>query len=345
MSIFIVACLYVVRFDRELPEWPKVPKLSKKFTTETKTKSDPAPPPAPPEPSRPKLIFYTQGGMVPAEWVQEWERETGYKLVQKEIRPERPLPVDGDVYSVTPKIFLSLKDRLEWKPWHTGNFIGRVNPVFTGHQFDSSNRYSRPWRWSPYLFYIRRPEGDTNYTVPSPWWQAEDARFPDKPEVLSSIRMREQGRSINLPHDRLWDVTYGEMMAAIIGRKGTERECWKALKAGEIFFTLLPASYRLSELAEPPSRLVWKAPPKGSCIHLEVLAVREGTEHPEEAEYWASILQSPEKQSALAADTGYLPTFSRPGEHLKASPLPLPEGKWFEKSEFAMWPLPRANGP
>ncbi|MFH1067885.1 MAG: hypothetical protein V1746_08295 [bacterium] len=295
----------------------------------------PTPQPTPEKP--PVLVFYTEKALLPASWLEEWEKAGGMKVEQRLLTSSegKPLPLDGDVYSLSPRHFNVLRQGLELASFDEGESKNGANPAFTGYSFDPDSQWTRPWRWTPYFFYFRN-----NAALTERWWAHPNALWPDDMDLLIALQVKQLGQSANAPHNEAWDRVWQEIGASV--RLADEGKCWQALQEGQCEISLLPAALRLQ--SPDIKDISWRAPSHGAMVQLDVLVIAAKSPHMEQARKWVEFLIAPPQQKRVLPETGYFPTHTKPGEEWKGSPIPLPSGEWFDKSEFLL-PSPVAPTP
>lgn len=301
------------------------------------------------------LIFYVERELLPQSWLDAFEKQTGEKVEQRLLffGANKTIPLDGDVYSIEPRHLAALSEKQELMEFKNGEFWNGANPIFGGHSFDIDNRYTRPWRWTPYFFYLRnlnansaQPNVAKAYLVqPAKWWLADKALWPSDFELLTALRMKELGHSANVKHGDLWEGAYRDLSKNLNdSHVANEKTCWEALQEGKIDISFLPATYLFRASPAEQQNFLWRVPSRGTLIEFDVLAIASQTTRPEIAKKLVQFLTSSGQQAKLIPDTGYLPVKSRPGYEWKATFLPPPSGDWLAKSEFLTAPaLPTAQ--
>lgn len=285
-----------------------------------------------------KLIFYVNKTLAPEVWVKNWETQNNCNIEQR-LLPAGELPQDGDAYALSPEQLGALKNSgVSFMSLPEDDFFKTTDPVFLGHRFDLDNVFSRPWRWSPYLFYIHR-SGTTNPVLPVNWWKEEKAMWPETSDLLVALRMKEYGASANLERGTLWNKAQDEINPAIASHLGNEQACWEALRAEKIEITFLPAALRLAPPMTDLANLAWFAPAKGTLVQFDVLVINEKTALKEQALSWLEFLRAEPQQKELCALTGYFPVRGSEASQPKTT-IPLPPGSWFSKSEFLLYHQP-----
>lgn len=116
----------------------------------------PAPPSPQPAPASPPTFrVYYEKDPVPDAFIRPWAARQNLRVVQTPLRRDAAgeWPRDGDLYIVSPRL-LAARVPLQKNP--APESLLRVNPMFTSHAFDPNNELTVPWRWTPYVFYIRQ---------------------------------------------------------------------------------------------------------------------------------------------------------------------------------------------
>lgn len=338
--IGIFACLTSPKLRKFFPKAEEPVAAEEVQTIEGKL----VPPPTPflIIPRRP-LIVYVEKEPIPQAWLDEWQRQTGEKVEQRLWIPAegKDLSLNGDVYSISPRYLAALREKLELLPFENNELWNGINPVFGGHAFDSDNKWTLPWRWTPYFFYLRnpavnpaQPNAAKASSRPEKWWLATNAIFPNDLELLTAQRLKEQGESANIKHDDLWTGVYDDLEKNLSGsRLVDEKACWDALKNNKADLSFLPAALRLKAPAEIQQNFRWQASPRGALIQFDTLVISACSTRLDLAKKFVQFLTAPEQQEKLLADTGYFPVKSHPGQEWKAQ-LSAPTGDWFARSEF-----------
>lgn len=301
------------------------------------------------------LIVYVEKEQIPQSWLDAFERQTSEKIEQRPLilGEDQTMPLDGDVYSLEPRRLGALSEKQELLPFENYEFWNGTNPIFGGHSFDVDNRWTRPWRWTPYFFYLRNPNANAQPNTPTKplpnppdkWWLATNALWPDDLKLLTALRMKELGLSANTKHGDLWEGTHRDLSKAINGSHcADEKTCWESLQEGKADISFLPATWRFKATLTAQQNFFWRAPSRGTLIRFDVLAISARTTQPDMAKKLVQFLTASEQQEKLLSDTGYLPVKSRPGHEWKATQLPAPTGDWLARSEFLSTPsLPAAR--
>ncbi|MFZ5805584.1 MAG: hypothetical protein ACOY3I_00035 [Verrucomicrobiota bacterium] len=280
------------------------------------------------------LIVYVEKEAIPLIWLEQWKKETGESIEQRIFIPSegKELPLDGDVYSVSPRYFQKLKEKMELLAFEENEFWNGTNPAFGGQSFDVDNRWTRPWRWSPYFFYLRQATPQTPLPRTDVWWTNTNAFFPRDLDLLVGLRMKEMGSSANALQTQTKENLRRELEKSLSHSLADEKSCWEAIRDGKIEITFLPAAFRLKN--QGVTSIAWVAPSKGTLIQFDVLAISSRSLKTDAAKKLIGFLTSPAIQERMISETGYLPTHTRPQEEWKGTSMAAPNGSWFEHSEF-----------
>jgi spermidine/putrescine-binding protein len=268
---------------------------------------------------------------IPDEWLKTWAAQEKASVEQRPFPPKKggSWPLDGDVYSVSPKNFQLLKKKMELAPFQEGELWKGINPAFGGQSFDIDNQWTRPWRWTPYFFCGRVLNESSNGKLPEQWWKEENSLWPDDINLLAAVRMKEKGMSAN-NRGEAWKNKKEKLKDEL--KFASEDECWEAVKAGKISF--LPAYYRIREDVKG---VRWHLPEReGTMIQFEMLVISSKSIRGSWAKNLVAYLLSNEKQKEMVKATGYFPVISKEGKEWKDSPIDLPKGKWFERGEYLL---------
>ena len=295
-----------------------------------------------------KLVVYQQGPAIPQLWLDTFSSGSGNPRIDLRVL-ERGAdgfwPADGDVYLVQARTFSALKQSMQWADLSGQVSLDGINPVFQGQAFDPNGVHSRPWRVSPW-FFMKKVAPATPHKValaaPARWWIEPQSLFPNDADLLGAIWLKSQGKPINLGGEGVQQMARQQAEAALAGRLGSEVECWEGLRDGRIQLTYLP-SWRLVLEPQAGGGLIrWSVSGTGTVVDFEVMGVREDSSRKEVAFRFLEFLLAGPQQSALLGATGYFPVRSKVGAEWVGSTLIMPTGPWFDRSEFIMWPYPRA---
>lgn len=322
------------------------PRVTQPTTTNPSTNPPPIlnPEQQAPQPKQPvALILYTENQPLPPEWLESWEKKTGIHIDQRNFNPASPdaIPLDGDVYSVSTKWFIPLQNRIELTLISNDSILEKIDPVFQGHSFDIDSMWSRPWRWTPYLIFERKPDAKKN--------ARSIALYPSDLELLTAYKLKELGGAIASPEDPRWSQAKSEAKALLPAQSTDEQACWQALKDGSANVSYLPACLRLVEPREDPAGLNWTAPIKmnvteGTVIRMELLVVSGKTTHQKESVDFIDYLSSSDIQKMLVDKTGYFSVMGPDIPTAKNSPIHLPDSPklaWLGHSEYLSSREPR----
>jgi len=317
-----------------------------------------APPERLPAPSAPslfslpaKLVVYHEGPALPQVWIDTFSGAPGYPKIDLRSlvrNTDGSWPVDGDVYLLKARTFPEMGRNLLWLDL-TGKVASEgVNPVFLAQAYDPAGKQSRPWRVSPW-FFMKKVAPGTNPKVamapPVRWWSEGNALFPNDSDLLAALWIKSQNRSIRLGGEAARNQALQQSEAGVAGKTASEGDCWRALQDGQAGFSFLP-SWRLVLNPQAGGGLIrWSAPPTGTIVDFEVMAVPDGSAKKEMACKFLDFLLAPSQQAALLGATGYFPVRSKPGKEWEGSSMAMPPGAWFDRSEFILWPHPQPALP
>lgn len=291
----------------------------------------------PPAPRIPKLVVAIEGERLPESWLEEWKagRTLAIEQIPAPAAGTAPTP-DIDVWIVTPARLgplLESQTLLE-----LGSELGppTASPLFTGHPYDPSGRFTRPFRWTPYVLHRRRAAADGAFPGFAITWKPEDAiLWPQESPSVRGLWNKTRGLSAN---DADNASSWTPIAAALSGHMKPPADIWKAFTAGDANRCWLPAARRFHLPADEATRALYDVviPACGTLIHFENLAISAQTPVRTEALDLVRWLTDPARQARIASETGHLPV-NRPlgREHEGATP-PLPPGDWLDKSEFIL---------
>mgnify|MGYP003341707158 CR=1 FL=1 len=295
----------------------------------------------------PKLIVYQEGQPIPQLWLDTFSSAPGHPKVEirQLIRGENGAwPADGDVYLLKARSFSEVGQSVAWMDL-TGKIpLAGINPVFQSQSFDPNNRKSRPWRVSPWFFMKRVAPGTPHkvaFAAPARWANENGAMFPNEPDLLAALWIKSQGRPVNLGGEAVQAAARQQAESALTGKLGSEEDCWRGLKDGQVQLTYLPAWRLVLDPQAGGGLIRWSVLPSGTLVDFEVAGVRQDSPRSETALRFVEFLLAPSQQAALLGATGYFPVRSRPGQEWTGSTLIMPSGNWFDRSEFILWPYPR----
>jgi hypothetical protein len=220
-----------------------------------------------------------------------------------------------------------------------------INPVFQGQAFDPTGVKSRPWRISPWFFMKKVAPGTPHkvaLAAPARWAGEPQSLFPSDLDLMGAIWLKSQGKPINLGGETTQQMARQQVEATLSGKLASEQECWDGLKSGNVQLSYLPAWRLVLDPQAGGGLIRWSALPAGTVVDFEVLGVREESSKKEIAFRFLEFLLAGPQQSALLGATGYFPVRSKVGAEWVGSALIMPSGPWFDRSEFTMWPYPRA---
>ncbi|MDR1146035.1 MAG: extracellular solute-binding protein [Verrucomicrobiales bacterium] len=314
------------------------------------------PRPAPP----PRFRIYYEKDPLPEAWARAWAAQQRVELAQVRLRQDAngEWPRDGDVYIVSPRWLQSLQSQVALSPLTDRAPLRAVNPAFTSQPFDADNAVSVPWRWTPYVFYLRHDKAlprEKNRAVFYFRAWVNDARclWPNDWDLLLALQIHYSGQSANHQFDN-----YAEQIAALqetcAAVTATEAACWQALLDGKIHCSFLPATYMEMGVADERRRDIEIQPPGlgnhmqsagGTIVYLDQLVIGAGSLRADQARELIAWLLSPAQQERLIQDTGYFPVVSKVGHEFDFAPAPLPKDYWFNRSEFLVNRPPAPPAP
>ncbi len=216
-----------------------------------------------------------------------------------------------------------------------------VNPAFTEHGFDPQNKFTRPWRWTPYVFYAHRNEQGKPAVFEFREWNwstDEHSLWPADWDLLLGMQTHLQGKSANAGKPETLAKELEGLKERLKDRAVPEEECWKALLEGKIQRTFLPASLRFMQAEDPGLKDVdWFIPPRGTLTQFDHLAVPAAALQKEAAAELIQFLLQAEQQNGLIKESGYFPVKSLEGHECDFTPVnsanlqqKLTEEEWFK---------------
>ena len=298
--------------------------------------------PQPVLPSKPPVLqVYYEKEPVPPALLEAWPGHAELEVTQTRLvmGDNGKWPTDGDLYIASPRFFASLNAQVPMLEWPEQGLLEGVNPAFKGHGFDPQNKFTRPWRWTPYVFYIRRTaDGKPGLVDIRDWVAEEQSLWPADWELLLGMRRRLDGKSANSIKTENEEQEIEALKEKLKDRTAAENECWNALQEGRIQRTFLPANLRLRQADEE----IWKSvdchiPARGTLTQFDHLMVAASSVHSAAAQGLVQFLIEPAQQSRLTAETGYFPVLSLVGHEMDQAQGKLPGGPafaWFNLSEF-----------
>jgi spermidine/putrescine-binding protein len=306
----------------------------------------------PPHDPTPFCVYYEKDP-IPEPLLKNWAASHRVKVTQSALKQDANdgWPKDGDLYVVSPRWLASLQSQVPLSPLADKAVLRAVNPAFTSQSYDANNELTVPWRWTPYVFYLRHDKD-------LPWKknredlysreQANDPHclWPDDWDLLLALETHYQGKSANRRLDN-----YAELIAALKEKYSAvtapEADCWQALLDGKIQLSFLPATYREKSAVNPAAPTPGKADANntapddieirpgqtaaGTIVHLDLLAINADKD---KAESLVAYLLAVEQQDQLIVLSGYFPVVSKIGHEFDSAPVPLPKNHWFNRSEF-----------
>jgi hypothetical protein len=294
------------------------------------------------------LRVYYQHDSIPVSWVEAWLQGKDITVVQRALPQweNSKWPADGDLYIVEPRSLGLLQQLISFAAWPAGEDADALNPIFTGYAFDPDNFFSRPWRWTPYLFLMKKPKEDAPAVAlnGADWFSRQDIAWPADEALLKGLWKKRRGFSANMELGQTDEEAWTALWTTLRVLVRDEETCWKDLIHDRAAVAVLPASRRLqarsAEQVGVDDGLLWRAPDCGTLLRIEYLMVRSGCERQVEAFDLAASLLSTGRQAELTQTTGYFPVRSHLGHVMDAFPLPVPPDGWVDRSEFLNAGLP-----
>jgi hypothetical protein len=283
------------------------------------------------------LVLYLDGNLLPQAWLDEWKQaHPNIAINQRELKNTEVLPNDGDMYSITPPEYLNNCSTIHFLELEQGDLLKITSPAFTGQAFDLDNKYTRPWRWTPWFFYVRlSPAAKGPMPDIKTLWENPKAIYPNALRDIVALKIKERKETVAMN----WNAEALEMRSQVESglknRMASAQDCWQALKDGNAEASFLPAVYRLQPPITDPAGLRWEAPPHGTIIHLELLAIRADSANVDNAKVLMAFLLDHNQQQRMVTSTGYFPTCTLRGKETEGCPIPLPKGEWFDLGEFS----------
>lgn len=322
-------------------------------------------PDAPPLPPPPKIKIYYEGAFPPFEMLEGWTKDQGVEYEAIKLAPSAikgtNIPTDGDLYVVSPRLFMKLDSLITWRELDPDRHSDKeLNPLLTNHKYDIDNQYSRPWRWTPYVFYFwtSKPEEEKANIIFRKMVTNVPYQWSDDWSILFSFWMKQSGyKSVTPINSKLkseWETFYKRIHFKV----GNEENVWNKLIDQKIRISFLPAAFwqrdvyagKLTTEVEKDERtLKWIASSKGTVIDLEILAINGASEHPNVTEGLLTLLTSKEIQDQIMPLSGYFPARSHIREPMATAIVPMPETprgqpSWFQRSEFVFHTLSALGG-
>lgn len=287
------------------------------------------------------LTVYVEGDLLPEDWLKEWSRQEGIVVVQRTLAENDQPPGDGDVLIVPPARIIEWAAKGLLQPFPAGEYLSGLSSAFLGHPFDPVNRWSRPVRWSPFLF-IAPADKATVYQRMSleQLLKNPQTAWPDDPALLAAVRLKDQGASANTRRAVLQRKVLREVTEWTEGRRIRLGDGWRKVAAGETAVTLARAAGRIS--APSDKDLAWWFPEGGTLVALQVVAVASSSKRTEAANRLIGFLLAEESQGKMVEASGYFPVRMQNFDKLAVGGVRLPDSKgWLDKAEF-LW---RENKP
>jgi hypothetical protein len=247
-----------------------------------------------------------------------------------------PVPLDGDLYIISPLSVGRLRSTQTWKnPKELVDF-SRIKPLFTGHSFDPRNEVSLPWRWSPYVFYYKKNsvEEKSRVFTFSGWQTEPQMRWPSDWALLWAFHRHYQKGSANRLVKETEAKDFEEFKKRLQEHVLAEAECWQALLEGKIQQTLALAAWKMrKDFVEDPL-LDWSIPAQGTLIQFDHIMIPAQSPHLEVVSKLVASLLEAEGQMKMSQQSGYLPVLLQTKAQMAEMKSKLPSGPWLDQSEF-----------
>ncbi|MDR0534683.1 MAG: extracellular solute-binding protein [Verrucomicrobiales bacterium] len=312
-----------------------------------------------PAQAQPFRIYYEKDPL-PEQWARDWAAQQRVKVTQTRLQQDAngQWPQDGDLYIVSPRWLQSLQSQVALSPLADRSPLKAVNPAFTSQPFDASNEISVPWRWMPYVFYLRHDkelpwEKNREVFYFREWVNDARCLWPDDWDLLLAMQIHYSGKSANRHLDN-----YAGLIAALKEKYAAvtapEADCWQALLDGKIHFSFLPAAYKQQGANDEKLKDIEIQQPGlgnniqsagGTIVYLDQLVIGAKSPYAERAQNLIASLLAPAQQARLVQDSGYFPVVSKIGHEFDFAPVPLPKDHWFNRSEFLINRPPEAPAP
>jgi spermidine/putrescine-binding protein len=303
-----------------------------------------------PPPSPPELKVAYELDPIPESLFADWASAEGMVVVQTPLTAAATL---ADLYVLSPDKYGELKASVRFLAIGNPAVLEVVNPAFVSHSFDFDNRFALPWRWTPYVFALRRDllaQAQLKWSIRD-WFQWDRSLWPDAPRLMTGLWMKQKGMSCNLAEKAELKKTLTELRGLLSSKQAPMRECWSKLQQGDIYATVGPAAWiPIRDIqAGETNPLEWRIPANGTLVHFDHLCARLDGLYAAKAAELAWHLLNTQQQRQIATASGYLPAASEPGRELEASPIALPplgkdKSDWFQQSEFLTWRPSPHNG-
>jgi spermidine/putrescine-binding protein len=310
--------------------------------------------------------IYYEKDPIPEPLLKNWAVSRRVKVMQSALKQDANggWPKDGDLYVVSPRWLVSLQSQVPLNPVADKAVLRAVNPAFTSQSYDTGNELTVPWRWTPYVFYLRHDkdlpwEKNREVFYFREWVNDPRCLWPDDWDLLLAMELHYQNKSANHHPDN-----YAELISALKEKYAAvtapEAACWQALLDGKIRFTFLPAAYREKSAAKPadandealkdielqqPGLGNTPQTAAGTIVHLDLLTIGADSVARDKGESLVAYLLAAEQQDQLLALSGYFPVVSKIGHEFDSAPLPLPKNHWFNRSEILINRPPEPPAP
>jgi hypothetical protein len=299
--------------------------------------------PVKPWPGLPVLKIYYDREPLAQEWFKHWTSSSPYRIEQSKLETEgsKPLPLDGDLYVVSPFLVQKLRGLLEWQTPQSLVSLDQLKPLFTGHSFDPDNVVSLPWRWSPYVFYRKKTALDQPLPAFafSGWTAADSSSWPDDWALLWAMKRHLGQGSANAAVNETEIKAIKTLKEQLAAHVLPEQECWKNFSEGKIKNTFALAAWRLKSGTTPDPLIDWTIPQQGTLIQFDQLMVPAKSPCLTAVNELVKQLLSIEGQNELTPLSGYFPVRVGANTEPSNAPIPLPSGSWMDSSEFLLLDL------
>ncbi|MEM9444354.1 MAG: hypothetical protein AAGA18_03280 [Verrucomicrobiota bacterium] len=280
-----------------------------------------------------RVVFEYEG--IPKIWCDAWLANGGLKITQFQFHENLPddILLDAELYILTPRKMLGLAEEVALVKLDDKLKQDGVSPVFTNHPFDIDGLYTRPWRWTPYLFLVRNPENKGD--IYRNWRKAANSAWPKDKHLLAALSLKESGKVANPANlderNVIGDVLAEELMDKLFD----EKTLWRKYKDLEIDVTYIPLSYLVKNSHQIPAGTYIKSPAQGSMILFDHLLLGAKAVELKEAMKLAEWLLDDEKQNEMLNTCGYFKVISKLGKEMDGVPLVLPTA-WFNRADFLL---------
>ncbi|MFQ3670753.1 MAG: hypothetical protein SNJ84_04785 [Verrucomicrobiia bacterium] len=282
------------------------------------------------------LVIYVEGDLLPESWLQEWSRKEGLMAVQRVLPEDGQPPRDADVLLGPPERVARWAGAGLLREMPTGEGLVGLSRAFLGHAYDPEDRWSRPFRWTPFLFVAcGERAGELRGRSLEELMKEPGAVWPDDPSLLGALRLKDQGASANTRRVSRQKQAVREAMSWTEGRRVVAGEGWRKVGEGKAALTFARAAGRIT--VPGSENVVWWFPEGGTLVTLQLASIPEFSDRPDAAERFIDFLLGEERQASLTGETGYFPVrlSSFDGLEVGGQALPVSRG-WLDKAEL-MW--------